>query len=193
MKITKRYKPPRRTPSIIPIKIKYLLYNRVVCELGCAEGENLLQMSKYSKHAFGFDVNPNFVKVAKNKSLNVRYLDYRVSNIPIADIYYFWPSNSRRDIPYLVWKILSNSNFKGIIVFGSTNYNSDKIISYIYSIFGERYCYEFFEGENINEHGNFCINIISKSNIHFYFPILLILTASLRLFSFIRMKFNMPN
>ena len=93
-------KPPRRTPIIVSQKIKFILKNKIFCELGCAEGDNLALVKEYTKRVIGIDINVDRIIFAKQKrNLNVEICDYRTESIPRADIYYFWPSNSLRDTP----------------------------------------------------------------------------------------------
>ena len=92
-------KPPRRTPIIVSQKIKFILKNKIFCELGCAEGDNLTLVKKYAKRVIGIDINVGRIQFAKERNLNVKICDYRTKSIPQADIYYFWPSNSLRDTP----------------------------------------------------------------------------------------------
>ena len=101
---------PARTPVIISYKIRNLIKNKIVCEVGCAEGDNMMLLSKYAKKVIGLDLNAERLKYAQNRKLNVQLSDYRLDSIPKVDIYYLtkiiqtalvilllginWPSNS---------------------------------------------------------------------------------------------------
>tara|TARA_Y100000816_G_scaffold291222_1_gene281970 strand:+ start:826 stop:1428 length:603 start_codon:yes stop_codon:yes gene_type:complete len=181
---------PARTPSIISYRIRNLIKNKIVCELGCAEGDNMILLSRYAKKVIGLDLNVNRLKYAQRRELDVRLSDYRIESIPSADVYYFWPSNPLRDIPYLIWKIINNSNSNIIIISGSDNaIKYERLCSYIYSIFGKRYSFNYNEGPGPRENGIFTINIFYKSNLLFYhYPIIFLLTYFLRIISFILLR-----
>ena len=167
-------KPPARTPTIISYKIRNLIKNKTVCEVGCAEGDNMMLMSKYAKKVIGLDLNASRLKYAQNRKQDVLLSDYRLDPIPKVDVYYFWPSNALRDIPYLVWKIINHSDSNSIIISGCDNaVKYDRICSYIYSIFSKRYSFNYYEGPAPRENGKFSINILYKSNLLFYhYPII---------------------
>ena len=166
-KITLIRKVPARTPIIISYKIRKLVKNKIVCELGCAEGDNMILISQYAKKVIGLDINADRIAFSKNRNLDIRLSDYRIDSIPSADVYYFWPSNSFRDSPYLIWKIINNSNSNCIIISGCDNaVKYDRLYSYIFSI-----------------------NILYKSNLLFYhYPIIFLLTYFLRIISFILLR-----
>tara|TARA_S200000501_G_C20478761_1_gene592878 strand:- start:6 stop:494 length:489 start_codon:yes stop_codon:yes gene_type:complete len=129
-------KVPARTPIIISYEIRNLIKNKIVCEVGCAEGDNILLLSKYAKKVIGLDLNADRLKYAQSRKLDVQLSDYRLNSIPKVDIYYFWPSNSLRDIPFLIWKIINNSNSNSIIISGCDNVvKHDRLCSYIYILF----------------------------------------------------------
>ena len=180
-------KPPRRTPEIISQRIKHILKDKVVCELGCAEGDNLILMKKHAKKVIGLDINSRRLSLAKQRNLEVKICDYRIEPIPEANIYYFWPSNSFRDTPYLIWKLISKSNHRRVIIFGCDNaVINDRLISYIYSIFSRRLTFRYNEGPGYRENGFFSINILCTADIFFYNQmILFLLTVFLRLTAYI--------
>ena len=181
-------KAPARTPVVISYKIRNLIKNKVVCELGCAEGDNLILMSKYAKEVIGLDIDKKRLKHAQKRDLNVQLLNYRLDMIQKAEVYYFWPSNSLRDTPYLFWKIINNSYSNSIIISGCDNsVKYDKLCSYIYSIFSDRFNFNYHEGSRPKENGKFSINILYKSKLLFYhYPFLFFLTYFLRTFSYLR-------
>jgi len=189
-KITLIRKVPARTPIIISYKIRKLVKNKIVCELGCAEGDNMILISQYAKKVIGLDINADRIAFSKNRNLDIRLSDYRIDSIPSADVYYFWPSNSFRDSPYLIWKIINNSNSNCIIISGCDNaVKYDRLYSYIFSIFSKRYSYNYSEGSGTRKNGIFSINILYKSNLLFYhYPIIFLLTYFLRIISFILLR-----
>ena len=185
-------KPPRRTPIIVSQKIKFILKNKIFCELGCAEGDNLALVNEYAKRVIGIDINVDRIHFAKERNLNVEICDYRIESIPRADIYYFWPSNSLRDTPYLIWRLISKMHHNRVIIFGCDNaVKNDRIISYIYSIFSKRLTFRYNEGSGFRENGFFSINIIYTSDIFFFnYIIIFILSLTLRLTAYLNHRIN---
>ncbi len=182
--------PPRRTPAIVSDKISGIIKNKVVCELGCAEGDNMLLMQRFAKEVIGIDLNNDRLGIAIKRKLDVRVSDYRVDNLPEADIYYFWPSNVLRDTPYLIWKIFKTQNFQGIIISGSdSSIRSERFISYIFSIFSCLKIINYNEGQGHREFGTFHLNIMYASNFNgIFMPILGLMVYGLRLLSFIKLR-----
>jgi hypothetical protein len=116
---------PNRSPQAISEAIKEIIKDKVVCELGCAEGDNMVFMSKYAKKVVGLEYSDR-INPAIERGLDVKRGDYYeldFDDFPKADVYYFWPNNGDEDNKYLCDKIYSNENFKGyIIVAGDTGW-----------------------------------------------------------------------
>jgi hypothetical protein len=145
--------------------IKDLIQNKVVCELGCAEGDNMVFMSRYAKKVIGVEVNPKRYKPAQDRGLEIIVADYLHDDIPEADVYYFWPNLPDRDNEFLIDKILSNDSFNGtIIVGGDTGFPPDPVtINKCLSKFGGVLReVPFNEGPNGRQSGVFLLAIITK-------------------------------
>lgn len=109
---------PFRSPQAVCEAVKDLIRDKVVCELGCAEGDNMAFMAKYAKKVIGMEYDPERCKYAMKRKFEVTLGDYYKDEIPEADVYYFWPNDGERDNEYLVNKILNKPNFKGVIIVG---------------------------------------------------------------------------
>jgi len=96
---------PNRSPKAVSDAIKDIIEDKVVCELGCAEGDNMMFMSRYAKKVIGFEYNPDRGRVAEQRGLSVTYGDYFKDQLPEADVYYFWPNDGCEDNDFLVGKI----------------------------------------------------------------------------------------
>ena len=133
------------------------------------EEEKEVLRKKYAKKVIGIDINVDRILFAKERNLNVKICDYRTESIPQADIHYFWPSNSLRDTPYLVWRLVSKMDHNRVIIFGCDNaVKNDRLISYLYSIFSKRLTFRYNEGSGFRENGFFSINIVYTSDIFFF-------------------------
>jgi protein-L-isoaspartate O-methyltransferase len=111
--------PSHRTPAGVLDAIELIITDKVVCELGCAEGDNMVFMAKYARRVIGIDRDEQRVREAQRKGLDVVRGDYHLDNLPEAEVYYFWPKDGAKDDAFLVEKILSNDTFQGIIVIGA--------------------------------------------------------------------------
>ena len=182
--------PPRRTPTVVSDEISQILKDKVVCELGCAEGDNMLLMGRYAKKINGIDLNKERLKYAIDRNLDVKELDYRTSRLPEADVYYFWPSNGLRDTPYLIWKIYKKNKKNSKIIFGAdASVKSEKFISYVFSIFFDLRKLKYDEGNAHRQSGVFLLSIIDFDTISTAaIPILWLTVVSLRILSFFIFK-----
>ena len=67
---------PYRSPKAAIDSISEFIEGKVVCDLGCAEGDTMVFMSKYAKEVIGFEFDKARGSVAEEKGLNVVYGDY---------------------------------------------------------------------------------------------------------------------
>jgi len=159
--------PPYRSPKAISESIKDIITDKVVCELGCAEGDNMVFMSKYAKKVVGLEYSDR-INPAIERGLDVKRGDYYeldFDDFPKADVYYFWPNNGDEDNKYLCDKIYSNENFKGyIIVAGDTGWPPEppsvRECAKLWD--GTIKEVEFNEGTGHRQSGTFVLAIIEK-------------------------------
>jgi len=83
---------PYRSPMEIPSLVKEYLIGKSFCEIGCAEGDLLIEFAKYAKSAMGIEINRDYAEIARSKGLSVIIDDIFAMNkkIPKCDVYYFW-------------------------------------------------------------------------------------------------------
>jgi|TARA_R110000824_G_scaffold2570_4_gene11828 hypothetical protein len=114
---------PHRSPIAVSDFVKDIIKDKRVCELGCAEGDNMVFMARYAKEVIGLEYDDSRLRVAVERGLNVIKGDYYKDKLPPADVYYFWPNDGVKDNEFLVDKIYSNDQFHGtIIVAGDTGF-----------------------------------------------------------------------
>ena len=155
---------PYRSPEAVSHAIKDIIQDKIVCELGCAEGDNMVFMSRYAKKVFGVELDSERYKHAQERNLNVVVKNYRDDTIPDADVYYFWPNLPDRDNEFLVDKIMSNKNFKGtIIIGGDCGFPPDppSLNRCISKFGGEIKEVPFNEGDGARQSGTFLLAIIT--------------------------------
>lgn len=171
---------PYRTPLVVADAIKGIIKDKVVCELGCGEGDLMVAMSKYAKKVFGIEIDPERYKHALGRGFEISVTDYRKQDIPLAEVYYFWPDNGFRDNEFLVQKIISNESFKGTILIGGDRghqlnteaYNIPKkpeeqrepnVLSNLAKKYNAQIMeIEFNEGEGYRQNGTFLVCIIKN-------------------------------
>lgn len=84
---------PYRSPIAISDTIREIIAGRVVCDLGCGEGDNIVFMSRYAKKVFGIEHDVNRYSHALAQGCEVTVGNYLECEIPEADVYYVWPNN----------------------------------------------------------------------------------------------------
>lgn len=104
---------PYRSPLIIAEAIKDIIAGKIVCELGCACGDLMIEMEKYAKRVVGIEIDKWRATEAIKRGLNVAEGDILKDDIPEADIYYLWIDDF--DLLPLIIKRIK----KGIIILGS--------------------------------------------------------------------------
>ena len=165
---------PFRSPEAVSHAIKDIIRDKTVCELGCAEGDNMVFLSRYAKKVFGFDNKEERYEVAKKRGLDIRALDYRNEDVPLAEVYYFWPDEGYKDNDYLIRKLISNKDFKGVIVvaadsghtgirLGGPHRAESMVVRQCADYWGgEIITVPFNEGDGYRESGEFILAVIKS-------------------------------
>lgn len=84
---------PYRSPLSVVEKIKDIIKDKVVCDLGCACGDLMVEMQKYAKEVIGVEIDRERFEQCQRKGLNVIWGDVFKMEIPKADVYYVWLEN----------------------------------------------------------------------------------------------------
>jgi hypothetical protein len=150
---------PQRSPKIVSEVIAPLIKNKTVCELGCAEGDNLVFMEQYANKVFGIDNEIHRLEIAIHRGLNASYGDYYENPIPEADVYYFW-TNDYKDNPFLVNKIIGSGWGEYVIVAGDSNLSQETLSLKKLSKLGHLVEIPFNEGPKQRQSGIFLLLII---------------------------------
>tara|TARA_Y100000310_G_C20561984_1_gene753509 strand:- start:617 stop:1156 length:540 start_codon:yes stop_codon:yes gene_type:complete len=158
---------PFRTPKAVSESIKDIIKDKVVCELGCAEGDNLVFMSKYAKKVLGLEYSDR-INPAIDRGLDVMRGDYYglgVESFPKAEVYYFWPNDGVKDNKYLIDKLYSYGDFKGHIIAcadGGFDREPPALMECLNKWNGTLRKVEFNAGGGHRESGTFLLAIIEK-------------------------------
>ncbi len=101
------------TPSGVAKMIKDIIKDKVVCDIGCGNGNFMMAMSKYAKKVIGIEEIESRYNEAKNKGFEVIFSNSFFDKLPEADVYYSWS----RDTVGQYLKAKAEGK-KGIFIFG---------------------------------------------------------------------------
>ncbi len=111
---------PQRSPRIVAETIRDVIADKVVCDLGCGEGDNMLFLSKYARKVVGMNLPAGRpgelfrIGIAIARGFEVVVGDYRRDPLPAADVYYYWPQHG--DYEQLIDRFRSEPDLQGILV-----------------------------------------------------------------------------
>lgn len=105
---------PYRSPAALVESVKDIIQDKIVCDLGCGEGDILFLMKPYAKKVLGIDVKSPH----SSRGIDIIVGDYRDGLIPYAEVYYFWPDDPVKDIPIMVDKLKSLNYDKKLLIGG---------------------------------------------------------------------------
>ena len=78
------------SPLAIAELVKDIIQDKVVCDIGCGQGELLLEFAKYAKEVFGIEEEDEVAQIAGAKGLKVHRMNSFFQELPKADVYYLW-------------------------------------------------------------------------------------------------------
>ena len=81
---------PGKSPAVIAEVLKYIIKDKVVCDMGCGQGDLMLSFQKYAKKVIGIEKSPMCCRTCRKKGLEVIEGDYCNVDFPEADVYYFF-------------------------------------------------------------------------------------------------------
>ena len=149
-------KAPYRSPLAIVEAMKDIIKDKVVCDVGCAYGDIMIEMKKYAKEVVGIDDKEDRITVAKERGLNVIKGDIFNDLIPEADVYYLWI------VKYVVKKVVDMIP-KGIIIVGAdTSWQDEHLFIEDLNLGGRQIEVPYNEGEDWREKGVFKLFVIEK-------------------------------
>lgn len=146
-----------------------IIKGKIVCELGCAEGDNMVFMSRFAKKVIGLEVKGERRQHAEKRGLDVVNGNYysEDTDLPEAEVYYWWPNNPA-DHEHLVQRIYSNSAWEGtIIIAGELGYrNEPDLVRQCTKKWGGTLMeVDFHEGDGNRENGTFLLGVITKHSL----------------------------
>lgn len=79
---------PGRSPFAVVEAIKDIIKDKVVCDVGCFDGDLMVEMQKYAKEVIGIEIDAIRYSNALAKGLKIIHGNFLEIDIPEADIYY---------------------------------------------------------------------------------------------------------
>lgn len=153
---------PYRSPIVVSEALQDILKDKIVCEMGCAEGDNLMFMSRYAKRVFGLERDEKRYPIAQKRGFEVIVGDYFEDEIPDAEVYYFWP-NDTKDNPLLIERILEEKpGFTGYILVGGDPgmRGEEQMVRKIADEYGKLREVPYNEGEKHCQSGVFLVAVV---------------------------------
>lgn len=156
---------PYRSPKAISEAISDIIQDKVVCDLGCAEGDNMIFMSQFARQVKGLEASERIIP-ALERGLDVVHGDYYINLLPTADVYNLWPDDGPRDNKFLVKRIMSDPEFKGHVIVAG-DYGSPPESASVRSCArrwgGELREVEFCEGKIFRQSGKFILAVLGAA------------------------------
>jgi len=115
MKHSKFPKVGEPTPPNVADLISDIIKNKVVCDIGCGEGDFMQDMAKYAKKIIGIEFDKEKAKKAFSKGFEIMSGDSFFHKLPEADVYYAWTRDAQGVYMKAKWE-----GTKGIFIFGLT-------------------------------------------------------------------------
>jgi len=113
---------PYRTPMAVSDAIKNLIDGKIVCDLGCAEGDNLMFMERYASQVLGVEQDQKRYKHAQERGYDVTIGNYLECSLPEADVYYIWPNDGPKDNETLVKRLIEIKHKCTVVIAGDTGF-----------------------------------------------------------------------
>jgi len=123
------YEVPHRSPLVVSDAISDLLSGRRVCEIGCAEGDNMISLGRHADHVIGFECDPLRCQQARNRGLDVVQGDFWQDSVPAAEVYFIWLTDGGADNEPLLSLLLEDESFQGKIILAADSSIAGELIS----------------------------------------------------------------
>lgn len=104
-----------QTPPEVAELISDILVDKLVCDIGCGEGNFMKAMSVYAKKVIGIEEDKELAEIASEKGFDVYGDNSFFFPLPEADVYYSWSKDSMG-----VYLKAKYEGTKGIFIFGRT-------------------------------------------------------------------------
>ena len=131
---------PIRSPIQTAEAIRRFIRGKIICDVGCASGDMVLQFSKYAKYAYGINWDQNEAATARERGADVVVGDVFNMDLPYADYYFiYWgpgeavPFLDRmRNHPHPCTILASGHEDQPFLEWYAKEYGATKILTFPY-------------------------------------------------------------
>jgi SAM-dependent methyltransferase len=106
---------PGHTPLAVAELIKDIIQDKVVCDIGCGQGELMTEFAKYAKQVIGIENDGELASFVREKGFQVIGEDSFYNELPPADVYYAWTRDAMG-----VYLKAKDEGTKGVFIFGDS-------------------------------------------------------------------------
>jgi len=82
------------TPDGVADLLYDTIKDKVVCDIGCGEGDFMKALSRNAKKVIGIESDKDRAKIARKRGFKVYIRDSFFEKLPKADVYYSWTRDS---------------------------------------------------------------------------------------------------
>ena len=99
---------PWRSASTSGEGLKEIISGKSVCDVGCAEGDLMVQFAKHASSVVGIEMNPDRFPAAIERGLTVKvgnFFRIRKAEFPVCEVYHLWgpsPETSQLMVDHLM-------------------------------------------------------------------------------------------
>ncbi len=161
-----RYDVPHRSPRAVAEAVADHVRGKVVCDLGCGEGDMLASLAPNAAGLVGMESSPLRAQQARGRGFEVVEGDYWRDPLPAADVYYVWPTDGSADVDFLVSRLLDEDHFDGlIIVAGDAAIALEQVAVRRVGRFGSIRAVGYDEGTGERQKGIFLLAIVGAGQL----------------------------
>lgn len=113
--------PEGQTPREVADLIGDIIKDKIVCDIGCGEGNFMLSMARYARKVKGIEEEKYLVDSAVAKGFEIFPMNFWFQELPSAEVYYSWTKDSMG-----VYLKAKHEGTKGIFIFGHSERPSTK-------------------------------------------------------------------
>lgn len=153
-------KTPDRSPLSVAEALKTYTKGKVVCDIGCREGDLLVAFADYSYRQIGVECNEELVDIVKGKGFYVKHMNAMGGDkLPTADVYYVWV---RKDFNLAMVDKIE----KGLVVLGGDPRVGEVYDKELYErhLFYDKIKVKYDEGEGERQKGTFELTLVKKGD-----------------------------
>lgn len=84
-----------KTPHQVAELIKDIIQDKVVCDVGCGDGEFMVDLAAYAKKVIGIEEVEEWALLATGRGFEIYNIPSWHQKLPEADVYYLWTRDAQ--------------------------------------------------------------------------------------------------